>query len=381
METPSPYDFIIAGAGCAGLSLLMHLIQSGQFSDRRILLADKEQKHQNDRTWCYWEKEEGLFEPVVCKTWDQLEVNADGYSGIYEISPYRYKMIRADDFYQYCFREIGKHKHVSVKYGHISSVASREGHAEMVLNGEVFKAKYIFNSILPEIPPLTANQYWLWQHFRGWIIEATESPFNPARATLMDFRVSGEYGCAFVYVMPMSESRALVEYTVFSKELIGDKQYEEEIKKYLAEVLGIRHYTILEDEAGKIPMTNFPFKSSSGHVINIGTAGGQTKASSGYTFRNIQKHAAAIVGELTVKGHPYTNRHSRRFDFYDSVLLNILFHGTVTGTKIFTDLFRKNKPQLVLKFLDNETSFFQELKIISSLPLLPFLKAARQQIR
>jgi lycopene beta-cyclase len=47
----------------------------------------------------------------------------------------------------------------------------------------------------------------------------------------------------------------------------------------------------------------------------------------------------------------------------------------VPGKKVFTDLFKNNPVQNVLKFLDNETSLSEELKIISSLPTLPFLKA------
>ena len=59
------YDYIILGAGCAGLSLLMRMIGSNQFNDKKILLIDKEQKNKNDRTWCFWEKDKGLFDPVV----------------------------------------------------------------------------------------------------------------------------------------------------------------------------------------------------------------------------------------------------------------------------------------------------------------------------
>jgi lycopene beta-cyclase len=62
------------------------------------------------------------------------------------------------------------------------------------------------------------------------------------------------------------------------------------------------------------------------------------------------------------------------------VLLSILHHKNHLGKSIFTDLFRKNKPQRVLRFLDNETSFRDELGIISSLPKALFLRAAFHQL-
>jgi lycopene beta-cyclase len=43
-------------------------------------------------------------------------------------------------------------------------------------------------------------------------------------------------------------------------------------------------------------------------------------------------------------------------------------------------MFAKNDPIQVLKFLDNESTLTEELKIISTLQTFPFLKAALKQI-
>jgi lycopene beta-cyclase len=63
------------------------------------------------------------------------------------------------------------------------------------------------------------------------------------------------------------------------------------------------------------------------------------------------------------------------------VFLNILSRNKIPGKKIFTKLFKKNKPQVVLRFLDNESSLGDEFKIISSLPAVPFLGAAIRQYK
>jgi lycopene beta-cyclase len=87
-----------------------------------------------------------------------------------------------------------------------------------------------------------------------------------------------------------------------------------------------------------------------------------------------------IVEQLSNGKNPACKSMKRKYHFYDSVLLNILHHKTLPGKIIFTKMFKKNKPQQVLRFLDNESSLRDELKIISSLPTMSFLKAALKQI-
>lgn len=380
MKNPSlHYDYIIAGAGCAGLSLAVHMIHSGKFSDKKILIVDKEEKNKNDRTWCFWETEPGLFEPVVNHKWKQVWFHGEGFSKLISLNPYEYKLVRGIDFYNHCFELIHKQSNIDILYGEISEIKNELKGATIKLNNETFSAGYIFNSILFKKPVLKKNEYYLMQHFKGWIIETEKTVFTSEDATLMDFRVDQQHGTTFVYVMPFSEKKVLVEYTLFSEKLLDNDQYDEGLKKYISEILRIGTYKISETEFGVIPMTNHKFPLSDGNIINIGSAGGQTKSSSGYTFRFIQKHSAGIVERLTSGKHPAGKPINRKYHFYDSVLLNILYHKTLPGQKIFTALFKKNKPQQVLRFLDNESSLKDELKIISSLPTMPFLKAALKQ--
>ncbi|MEO5948191.1 MAG: lycopene cyclase family protein, partial [Chitinophagaceae bacterium] len=219
----------------------------------------------------------------------------------------------------------------------------------------------------------------LLQHFKGWIIETKEPSFDPQKATMMDFRINQNSGTSFVYVLPFNEKSALVEFTLFTKELLQQAAYDKQLKEYIDAFLKIDEYKITEQEFGVIPMTNEKF-SFEKNGWNIGTAGGQTKASSGYTFQFIQKQSQQIF-ECLINQKPLSQIPTlpRRFRFYDNTLLDILYHNKLPGKEIFTTLFQKNKPQQVLRFLDNESSIKDELKIISSLPTWPFLKAAIKQ--
>jgi len=375
------YDFIFCGAGCASLSLLMRMIRSGKFADKKILLVDKEQKNKNDRTWCFWETQPGFFEDIVYHKWDTISFLSDDFSATTNINPYQYKMIRGIDFYNYCFDEIKKHPGIEILNG---SLSAGDFHKEGVTINVDDKTLHIdkatiFNSIT-NLENKQPGEIKLLQHFKGWIIESARAVFDPGVALIMDFRVHQGHGTTFAYVLPFSETKALVEYTLFTKTLLEQQQYDVELKKYLTEILKLENYTILNTEFGVIPMTNRKFEFQNNGVFNIGTAGGQTKASSGYTFQFIQKQSQQIVDCLANGGSLVTIFDPpKRFRFYDNTLLHILYNNKLQGKKIFTSLFQKNKPQSVLRFLDNETTLIEELKIISSLPTVPFLKAALKQ--
>ncbi|MCC6308726.1 MAG: Lycopene cyclase protein [Bacteroidetes bacterium ADurb.BinA245] len=367
--------------GCAGLSFAVHLIQSGKFSDKKILLIDKAPKIQNDRTWCFWENENGIFQSIVYKSWSRVWIRSKEMEKLLSLLPYRYKLIRAQDFYEYCLALIHQQPNFEIKYAAVTSVQNEGQTAIAKTESETFVADYIFNSILFQKPLLKEKEIMLLQHFKGWVIETDETVFNPTEATLMDFRIKQERGTNFVYIMPFSERKALVEFTLFSKSILESEEYETALKNYIHQFITKGNYKIVEAETGVIPMTNHAFTPVQGRIINMGTVGGQTKASSGYTFQFIQKHAARLVSSLIKKKNPFIPRPTgfRRFHFYDSVLLYILEKEKQQGAKIFSRLFKKNKPQQVLRFLDNESSITDEVKILSSLPTLPFLKAAWKQ--
>lgn len=358
------------------------MIKSGKFAGKKILLIDKEPKTKNDRTWCFWEKQHGFFEDIVFKKWDHLSFFGESdYSITTGISPYQYKMIRGIDFYNYCFGEIEKQSNIDILYG--EAVMINDNGKEMIeLNGESFPLKdsIVFNSFITDHVK-KRKEISLLQHFKGWMIETPSPVFDSSIATFMDFRVTQKRGTTFAYVLPVSGTRALVEYTLFSNKILENNEYEEELRSYIKDILCISNYSVLEMEFGVIPMTTRKTDFYDNGIYNIGTVGGQTKASTGYTFQFIQKQSELIIDHLT-RGRPLFQMPvtPKRFTFYDKILLDVLQNKRVGGKEIFTILFKRNRLPQVLKFLDNESSVNEELRIISTLPTLPFLKAAMNQV-
>jgi lycopene beta-cyclase len=363
--------------GCAGLGLAVHMQRAGLLRDKSLLMVDKDPKRVNDRTWCFWETGEGPFESVVSHRWEQAWFHAAGYSGRKDLAPYAYKMIRGIDYYEYCLSLLRDVPNITILQVQVDAIRQDGQHAILEADGKIYQSGLLFNSIIfGELHPLLGD-HMLLQHFKGWIIRLPEDLFDPKEATLMDFRPDQRHGTTFVYVMPFDRRTALVEYTLFTETLLEQEAYDDGLKAYISGTLGCAEYEVLDEEFGVIPMTTMQFPGDHGRIVNIGTAGGQTKASSGYTFTFIQRHAARIVSNLVVSGNAPRPQpwYAQRFAWYDGVLLHILAKNILPGWFIFRELFRHNPTHLIFRFLDNGTSFFQEFKLMNTLPRWPFMRA------
>ncbi|MES2647712.1 MAG: lycopene cyclase family protein [Bacteroidota bacterium] len=377
-DSPEQFDYIVLGAGCSGLSLVARIIQSGHFKQKKILLIDKSPKKGNDKTWCFWDA--GNLEAswkdagIVHHQWTKLWLKHPAENLLLNIAPYSYKMIRSEDFYRHCFNMIRSASNVQIHFAEITGTDPDKG--TVTTTGGVFSAPCIFSSVLLDMPRLKSTDLYLLQHFKGWWIETDYDAFDPEQADLMNFCTPQNHGCTFVYVLPVSKRRALIEYTLFTEEIITDEEYDAGLRDFISIQLKISGYKITDVEKGVIPMTNFEFLQQQGKVFFIGTAGGQTKASSGYTFSFIQKQSEAIVNSMIKSGVPVLNKQPARFHFYDTVLLKVLHERKIAGADVFYSMFKKNKTTSLLRFLDNESNLFEELAIMNTTKKRIFIPAA-----
>lgn len=370
------FDYIIAGGGCSGRSLAIRLLPYLRNSNKRLLIVDKFLKKGNDKTWCFWEEHPDVFEPVVYKKWNRLSFNSSFISQEFNIYPYQYKMIRSMDFYAYTDEKLSEDQHITTIQGTVENLFTENDQTYAVIDGETYSSDYTFSSIPPIQNKKPEHYQYLLQHFVGWIIETENFAFDTECATLMDFSTPQQAGTSFIYVLPLSPKLALVEYTIFSEQELAMEIYTNALKKYIQEQLHCEHYIIKEQEYGVIPMSDHPVPKQKGRIVYLGTAGGFTKGSTGYTFRFIQKHTTAIVEQLKKSGTPHIPPlFPERFRTYDATLLHLLSSQRLSGEEIFSTMFKKNNVVQVLKFLDNETSLIEELQIFKTLNKKEFAMA------
>ena len=374
------YHYIFTGSGLSALMTVYEMLLSGKFEDKSILLIDENAKKVNDRTWCFWD-EHNLFDEIVSKKWNQAIFANEKFNRVLELTPYQYKKINGLDFYELVFKKISEHKNIHFLNQKVVDFTELGNHCVVKTEQETFTCNKIFNSIYnPEVVTAQNKFPLIQQHFIGWFIKSKEAVFNPKWATFMDFSVDLKGNTRFMYVLPTSENEALLEYTLFSKDLLSKEEYESEIQKYI-ENLGITEYEIIEKEQGNIPMTCYPFwKHNTKNIINIGSAGGWTKASTGYTFKNASKKSKALVQFLKSESD-FTKFHKKdKFWFYDLLLLDILSSKNELGSKIFSSMFKNGNSTVIFKFLDEETSIWEDLQVIWKCPKMIFVKALISRI-
>lgn len=377
------YDFIIAGGGMAGLSLAYYLSQS-PLRHCSILILDKQTKAQNDRTWCFWERGQGTFESILFRTWESVLFYGTTFAGPLDLGDYRYKMLRGIDFYTFTQQTLATFPNIEFKQATINRVKDTPQGGFVIADDNPYIADYVFDSTYA----LALNQpenHNLLQHFKGWIIKTQNPCFNPLQPYMMDFRVDQQGDCRFLYVLPFDERTALIEYTIFNQTLLPQAAYETALRQYIDQFFNTGTYQINETEFGVIPMSDEPtVEKPSEHIIRIGTSGGYTKPSTGYTFQRTQRYLQTLVQNLVQSGQPtrLTSPFNQQFKgMLDSVLLNVLQYHRHPADDIFTRLYERNPPSQIFKFLDEDTTLAEDLRIMNTVPLGPFTRAFADVLR
>lgn len=367
------YDIIIAGAGLGGLSLINKLINN-DLVDGKILVIDSDAKKSNDRTWSFWSEARPEFDCAEKNQWSQLGFASDGFLRYDNINPYTYYTIHGIDFYNEVFAKIGRENKVEFIQDNILEINDLHIFVEVKTQNTSYTANKVIDSVSrPEVK--YTDSIINFQNFLGWTVTTALPVFDSKRPILMDFRVPQLGEVSFVYLLPFSENKALIEFTQFAQSPDFDRDvYRVQVRKYIKEILKLDFYTIQEEEVGVIPMTNYPFESRpSQNIYRIGTAGGDTKPTTGYTFTNVQEHAEEII--LDIKGVRRTRQDKSRFAFYDDLLLEIIYKRPELVKPIITELFKNQPMSRVLRFLNEDTNLFEDALIFRMLPWSPFIKA------
>ena len=159
------------------------------------------------------------------------------------------------------------------------------------------------------------------------------------------------------------------------------EEYENAISDYLKKK-GVKKFKIYAKEQGSIPMTVYPFwQNNTNRVLHIGTAGGWTKASTGFTFRNVDKQTSKLIAFFKKQKMGFSDFMGfNRYVFYDDLFVDVLHKGNFLGKKIFSSMFAKCDSNLILHFLDSETTLLEELRVIMSCPKFPFILAFLRRV-
>ena len=348
------FDYIIIGGGCAGLSLAYELDMNNKFENKNLAIIDPRTNYNRDKTWSFWRVSPHKFEDCVIKSWKDFSINIPNKTNYISCGEAPYQSIDSGLFYKKIISRLKKNKNINF--------------LKSINDLDVSKS-IIFNS-LNNIKPDKNN---LWQHFGGIEIEVDKKIFDSEIINLMDFDCDQKNSVHFFYTLPYSENKALVETTWLSNMMDDtEKNYDDQLKNYIKNQLKIKNYKILYEEQGKIPLFH---KSSiiKKNEISIGTAGGMTRLSTGYTFLNIQDHSRYICKNFGNIDKIKKFKIKKKYKYLDKIFLKVLSKYPERMPEIFYNMFTANNEK-VIKFLSNKSNIVDDINIILKMPKAIFIK-------
>ncbi len=349
------FDYVIIGGGCAGLSLAYELQIHKKLESKTLAIIEPRLEYKKDKTWSFWKVTDHSFEDCVKKNWQNFSINTETRTKYLECSIYPYQSIDSGLFYKKINNKLKENKNINF-YNDVKEIS--------------LENSFIFNSVLSV--KLSNNSFW--QHFCGVEVESKHDFFDEKIFNLMDFNCEQRNSTHFFYTLPYSKNKALVETTWLSK--MNDdsqKDYDHQIKDYIENHLNLKDYKITFREEGAIPLF-YPSNIQEKNIINIGTAGGMTRLSTGYTFLNIQEHSKYIRENIEKISKTRIFKIGKKYQFLDKIFLRVLKRHPEKMPKVFFNMF-KTSSNTVIKFLSNKSNFLEDLSIISKMPKLTFINA------
>ena len=348
------FDFIIIGGGCAGLSLAYELDIHKKLKNKTLAIIEPRDEYKRDKTWSFWKIIPHNFDDCIKKSWKNFSINIPNKTKYLECKNYPYQSIDSGLFYEKINKKLKENKNISF-YKNINEINSENS--------------FIFNSV----PKLDMNKNSLWQHFYGIEIETKKNFFDDEIMNLMDFDCEQRESVHFFYTLPYSKTSALIETTWLSRMNDSSKKdYDTQIKDYIETHLNLKNYKITYKEEGAIPLF-YPKYEKDKNKINIGTAGGMTRLSTGYTFLNIQEHSKYICENIENISNTKKFEINKKYQFLDDIFLRVLEKHPEKMPDIFFKMF-KSSPKTVIKFLSNKSNVLEDLSIISKMPKYIFLR-------
>lgn len=366
---PGETDIAILGGGCAGLSLAYRLIGAG----RHVTVIEPRARYDHDRVWSFFRMAPDPFEDCVVRRWHRWRVSAGDREAVRGAAEYGYETVGSGRFYAKCTQAIDRANDVGILTGTSAEIAGRQvGGVALALTGATegrLTARHVIDTRPAQVRPCYG------QYFVGLEVETAAPCFDPDICDLMAFGPPRRDRIDFVYVLPFSPTRALVEATAFGAAPPDRAGLEREAELALARHTGGADCHVLRREAGMIPMDiDHAERPADARIVPFGLRGGAARPSTGYAFARIQDMAETLANRIR-GGHPPApprpDGHVTRE--MDRLFLNVIARRPERGPELFLRMFERAPPHRLERFLSGSTGCRDRLAVIGSLPAGLFL--------
>ena len=378
--------FVVVGAGLSGLILAWRCLSSNP--NVSVIIIDSNHIIGGDHTWSFNinDIESSLhewIEPFIAHSWKKYDVKFKGYSRRLNI-PYctgNSNSLRA------CVEPF-------IKSGRLKLILDTEvikltSFDVTILSGEKLTGDYIFDA---RGFTFDDNIKLGIQKFYGKTIE-TVKPHNLKYPIIMDATVAQNDGYRFIYCLPFSKNKILIEDTYYSDGLNFDQdKYNKRIDKYI-EANDWTEHKVIRVEKGILPITlavdskliekrGLKYKEP----IKIGMRGNFYHPVTGYSFPDSVRLASKISKtinssdknkrlNLDLEIRKYKLLLYRR-DRYFRLLNRLLFKASLPSKRhLVLQRFYTLSESLIKRFYEGDLHKKDMLRILIGKPPVPVLRA------
>lgn len=409
-------DLIILGGGCAGLSLAMQLAKLGSDCPRTTIIESRK-SYVNDRTWCFWGCDNGQQASDVCqesvafdaqkwanKAWGAILLNYKNKTVRVDCSTTPYQMLASSIFYEKALKLIAQNTNIRLildtAVNGFPIDLSHGLHSDT--SNSMWKVQtdhqdFLTKTIVDTRPTKTINSddALMWQSFLGQEVSFEDDVFDTNCATLMDFgdekKSASDQEVTFIYILPLSNHRALVELTIFAKKPISKVALEQPLADAIRKLNTKQAAAIGRTEFGVLPM-GLTVNHSTHDVLNqndhkpnsyvcAGLFSGAARPSSGYAFMRIQRWAKRCADSISSHGLPVGHQpDSAWLTWMDALFLKVILSKPSLAPTLFMAMFHRVNTRSMVRFLSDQAKFKDYVWIILALPPMPFLRQLIRQL-
>ncbi|TWX73576.1 lycopene cyclase family protein [Colwellia sp. C1TZA3] len=358
-------DIAIIGGGSAGITL------AAKLNNVSAVVVEPKTPIERDCNWALWAScaQKTQFKAAIKGSWQQWRVVDHHTEVLHSSDQFHYISLSSAKYIKQCESDLAEG--VNLIRAAAEDICAEGIGGSFSARGQQYKADKVYDSRPPKV-----SKDSLKQHFLGCEIRTKTPISDPHIATLMDFRVDQSRGLHFIYVLPFSDRRLLVESTMISSKLEEKEWYRQAIYQWLKDQK-IEIEETLGEEIGVIPMQSLnPLTINSGA---IGAASGAVRLSSGYAFANIQAQITKLAEGINSGDFSVPMPISPFLNHMDKIFNGVLMAQPELGVTIMMRTAEALDADGFARFMLGSATLIDWAKVILAMPKVPFVQQMFRQ--
>jgi lycopene beta-cyclase len=362
------FDYLLVGGGLQNALIALAVLRRDPAA--RVALVERGAALGGNHLWCFHSLDlsaagHTLVTPLIVQRWSGYAVRFPGFERRLGSA---YAAVSSERLAEYAASVFSAHPRCALFLGRRAEqvLANR-----VVLDGgEELQARVVIDARGPEAH--SSEHVLGYQKFVGLELEL-ESATDLIEPIVMDATVRQEDGFRFVYTLPLSPTRVLVEDTYFADGPELDAPTLRNRSLSYARDLGLSVSRILREEAGVLPLPAVAASARPSSPFRAGYAGGWFHPTTGYSFpiaARLALHVAVTTPETLFDAsyRVLASQHARQQRF--ACLLNrLLFRALPQEARrnVFERFYRLPEPSIA-RFYALSTTGLDRARIVCGRP-------------